>query len=207
MPQTDFIFGINQITKCLEDTVQLKSKGIVIGDADNKKTLAIVFLCKGDIQPTQLYAHLPALCQLSSVLLIPFPKGFESKLAHVLVMKRVSAIGLIAGSEWETLLSLACSSIPQVNVPWLNRDKARTIDYEQLKMSVQVGVKFPKAKKNKQGHNLKQRDTQQETNDNGKHNPFTSTNPTGNPKRKGQEEPSPNQARTKRLKTSEKVII
>lgn len=73
------ITGINAITRNLEKK-----------DPDDSD--AILFVCRGDIDPSQLCAHFPQLSALASRKLVSLQQGAETAISSALGLKRVSAV-------------------------------------------------------------------------------------------------------------------
>ncbi|KAJ3316834.1 RNase P and RNase MRP subunit [Blyttiomyces sp. JEL0837] len=126
------VVGVNNVTKCLEDMVQirqLRAKGKVV-DASSSAfpPLAAVIVCKGDVAPSHLFSHLPSLAYMSGTetLLLGLPKGSEEKVAAALGMPRLVALGVKqdisnAGSEIQSFLTFLKSKVSPPEIPWLPR--------------------------------------------------------------------------------------
>ncbi|CAO3669005.1 unnamed protein product [Umbelopsis vinacea] len=100
------VTGINAITRNLEAK-----------DPDDSD--ALVFVCRGDIDPPQLCGHFPQLCALAGRKLIQLQQGSETSLSNALGLKRVSAIQIKgSGDLWDKLVQLT-SGIPTISAPWL----------------------------------------------------------------------------------------
>ena len=105
--------GINQVTKKLE--AQIKSYRATIANASNENArpydsssaLVVIFVCRADVDPPLLIAHLPHLVaaynsclfsrpspRLGLIKLVPLPKGAEFSLAEALGIRRVAALAL-----------------------------------------------------------------------------------------------------------------
>jgi len=99
--------GINQVTKRLESHVK-SSRTVVVSDkpiaAECRSAIKIVFVCRADVDPPLLIAHLPhlvAACNTfsafpNSIKLVPLPKGAEASLAEALRLRRVAVIAIDA---------------------------------------------------------------------------------------------------------------
>ncbi|KAJ2963260.1 hypothetical protein NQZ79_g1695 [Umbelopsis isabellina] len=100
------ITGINAITRNLEKK-----------DPDDSD--ALLFVCRGDIDPSQLCAHFPQLSALANRKLVSLQQGAETAISSSLGLKRVSAVQIQGtGDLWERLVK-ATSVIPTLDAPWL----------------------------------------------------------------------------------------
>lgn len=113
--------GINEVTKRLE--AQAKARRTAVARPGNKTPpqaedqppatpISVVLVCKGDVNPPLLVAHLPPLvaaCNSSrrgsatdnstpNVKLVPFPKGAEATLTAALGLRRSAVIALEASA-------------------------------------------------------------------------------------------------------------
>lgn len=98
--------GINQCTKDLEGVAKMFRDGTSAPSPDHatrESSPRIVLVCRGDVDPPLLIAHLPALVaacnstrhQLSDAAitwLVPLSKGSESSLAAAMGLRRVSVM-------------------------------------------------------------------------------------------------------------------
>jgi len=129
------VTGINAITRSLERK-----------DPDDSD--ALVFVCRNDIDPPQLCAHIPQLCALASRKLIQLPQGAEKSIADALGLKRVGAIQVKGtGDEWDKLVQLT-SSTPTLTAPWLEPRYMAT-QIKTLETSAPI-VKRPQQQQQKQ---------------------------------------------------------
>ena len=78
----------------------------------------MVFVCKNDISPPILYAHMPVMAALSpSLLLVALPFGAEKRLSELLSVKRVACIGIKVQSDMYILgLLLIIFEIDSINI-------------------------------------------------------------------------------------------
>lgn len=100
------IYGINVVTKRLEEQIQIVRRPIIASVPDQpteNPTPAVkyVFVCRNDVDPTLLLDHLPHLVAaynstrpLSYTILVLLPKGAELSLAQALGIRRVSVFGI-----------------------------------------------------------------------------------------------------------------
>jgi ribosomal protein L7Ae-like RNA K-turn-binding protein len=92
------VTGINAITRSLEAK-----------DPDDSD--ALVFVCRGDIDPPQLCGHFPQLCALASRKLIQLQQGSETTLSNALGLKRVSAIQIKVGEKKSLWIAKVCTRL------------------------------------------------------------------------------------------------
>ncbi|TPX57858.1 hypothetical protein PhCBS80983_g03532 [Powellomyces hirtus] len=88
------------------------------------KPLRMVFLCSGDITSANLYAHIPTLTYLAgeAILLCPFAKGAQPKLALALGMKSCAALAVKTDAPlFDELHALVASKVPPPSIPWIPR--------------------------------------------------------------------------------------
>ncbi|KAK7694965.1 hypothetical protein QCA50_002153 [Cerrena zonata] len=128
--------GINEVTKDLElqarTARQTLTSGAETSDNATSHCSKLVLVCRGDINPPILIAHLPQLvasCNLTSsshgpslrapkVWLAPLAKGAEESLAQALGLRRVSVLTIKSTApNFPELLSLL-ASIPILTPPW-----------------------------------------------------------------------------------------
>lgn len=99
------VTGINAITRNLEAK-----------DPDDSD--ALVFVCRGDIDPPQLCGHFPQLCALAGRKLIQLQQGSETSLSNALGLKRVSAIQIKVG---EKKIIMDCKSLYKAHLRFICR--------------------------------------------------------------------------------------
>ncbi|KAF9517649.1 hypothetical protein BS47DRAFT_1339174 [Hydnum rufescens UP504] len=142
-------FGINQVTKRLEaQTLAYRHSKIPASQSATKakhlSPIHLVFVCRHDVNPPSLYAHLPmlvAVCNASrpssapissshshseqinqkdpDILLITLPKGAEHALAESIALRRTAVVALDASTPNNSRLLSFLSSIPILQAPWL----------------------------------------------------------------------------------------
>ncbi|KAG9293778.1 hypothetical protein G9A89_019115 [Geosiphon pyriformis] len=136
---SSFIFGINAVTRYLEQPNNLQIASVfyknidsnteIFGDqssnisSGHKLHLRIIFVSKAEISPYHLYAHLPIMASIyGNVLLVPLPRGAHSKLANATGMKSLSCIGIKANDDPElnSLYELVKGKVNPVIASWLN---------------------------------------------------------------------------------------
>ncbi|KIJ54954.1 hypothetical protein M422DRAFT_221380 [Sphaerobolus stellatus SS14] len=141
--------GINAVTKRLESQSQSRRiKTTVTASEDTsinsdstaeRSPIKYVFVCRADVDPPLLIAHLPELiaaCNvpspsraISPVYLVPLPKGAERSLADTLALPRVSIIALDSSAPLLESVSSHLEGIYPPSAPWL------TIAAEKLSVS------------------------------------------------------------------------
>jgi ribonuclease P/MRP protein subunit POP3 len=101
--------GINEVTKRLESLIKATRVAPlvpVLDSQDARPTIKLVFVCRADIDPPLLIAHLPHLVaaynssilsssasrHLNFIKLVPLPKGAEFRLAEALGIRRIAAL-------------------------------------------------------------------------------------------------------------------
>ncbi|KAF9538273.1 hypothetical protein EC957_006950 [Mortierella hygrophila] len=108
------ILGINAITKALERSIQ---------DLAAHPPPTAIILCKGDLIPSHLYAHLgPMIAMLPGVLLFPLLKGSERRLSEALGLPAVGALAIQSteGSrEAEDLIMILKGMVEPMTASWL----------------------------------------------------------------------------------------
>ncbi|KAF9154232.1 hypothetical protein BG015_001486 [Linnemannia schmuckeri] len=108
------ILGINAITKAMERSIQ---------DLAAHPPPAAIILCKGDLIPSHLYAHLgPMIAMLPGVLLFPLLKGSERRLSEALGLPAVGALAIQSteGSrEAEDLIMILKGMVEPMTASWL----------------------------------------------------------------------------------------
>ncbi|KAF9130411.1 hypothetical protein BGW39_003101 [Mortierella sp. 14UC] len=116
------IIGINAITKALERSIQ---------DLAAHPPPAVIILCKGDLIPSHLYAHLgPMIAMLPGVLLFPLLKGSERRLSEALGLPAVGALAIRStkGSrEAEDLVMLLKGMVEPMAASWLPKVTAKPV--------------------------------------------------------------------------------
>ncbi|KIJ66262.1 hypothetical protein HYDPIDRAFT_26627 [Hydnomerulius pinastri MD-312] len=158
--------GINQVTRVIESQLRLSRKHTVQcsaqpGDlpeiSQELPTLAIVFVCYADIDPSVLVDHVPHLVAACNsipakeaagiIKLIPLPKGSESMISQALGLRRAAVIGIhVCGSNVKPSAPFLATynylqygsplfatfqdildSIPIVSAPWLRPSEALAV--------------------------------------------------------------------------------
>lgn len=108
------ILGINAITKALERSIQ---------DLAAHPPPTAIILCKGDLIPSHLYAHLgPMIAMLPGVLLFPLLRGSERRLSEALGLPAVGALAIKSteGSrEAEDLIMILKGMVEPMTASWL----------------------------------------------------------------------------------------
>jgi hypothetical protein len=116
------ILGINAITKALERSIQ---------DLAAHPAPTAIILCKGDLIPSHLYAHLgPMIAMLPGVLLFPLLKGSERRLSEALGLPAVGALAIQSteGSrEAEDLVMMLKGMVEPMTASWLPKVTPRPV--------------------------------------------------------------------------------
>jgi len=138
------IIGINQVTKRLESQARTYRETIALNDQKNTedpiKPIRVVFVCRADVDPPLLIAHLPTLvasCNSSRrvltnpagyppVKLIPLPLGAEFALAEATGLRRLSIIALDADTPDLDSFNSLLDSVPILRESWLTPAAERT---------------------------------------------------------------------------------
>ncbi|KAI9270405.1 hypothetical protein BDA99DRAFT_569762, partial [Phascolomyces articulosus] len=108
--------GNNTVSKLLEDIIKEKKMD------DHGWT---VFVCKRDIQPTQLCNHLLPMCSMAKAKIVPLPENSVVKIGKALNITRVSVLALQIKKQGEDVkeerLRLSIEDVPdQVQAQWLD---------------------------------------------------------------------------------------
>ncbi|KAG0377227.1 hypothetical protein BGX24_006471 [Mortierella sp. AD032] len=116
------ILGINAITKALERSIQ---------DLAAHPPPTAIIICKGDLIPSHLYAHLgPMIAMLPGVLLFPLLKGSERRLSEAVGLPAVGALAIRSteGSrEAEDLVMLLRGMVEPMTASWLPKVTPRPV--------------------------------------------------------------------------------
>jgi ribonuclease P/MRP protein subunit POP3 len=111
------IYGINEVTKRLENQTQAVRRPVVarLPEQPAKESFPAfgsIFVCRSDMNPSLPLDHLPHLVAAynsgrppSFVTLVPLPKGAELSLAQALGVRRVSVFGIEVGA-FQTYLAV-----------------------------------------------------------------------------------------------------
>ncbi|CAG8568425.1 12998_t:CDS:2 [Dentiscutata erythropus] len=142
------VIGINEVTKRLEQTInpeiktnfkrkytqgfsdtlistnpkdQLANTSLTMKQNEPLIPLRMIFVCKADISPPHLCAHLSIMSYIArDVLLVPLPSGAEELIGNKLGIKKPSCIGVkIKTPEFDRIYKLAKDKVSPVNAPWL----------------------------------------------------------------------------------------
>ncbi|KAG0062805.1 hypothetical protein BGZ89_010392 [Linnemannia elongata] len=120
------ILGINAITKALERSIQ---------DLAAHPPPTAIILCKGDLVPSHLYAHLgPMIAMLPGVLLFPLLRGSERRLSEALGLPAVGALAIQSteGSrEAEDLIMILKGMVEPMTASWLPKVTPKPIAKEK----------------------------------------------------------------------------
>ena len=105
--------GINEVTRRLEAQIKSARRKVTLSDADpaspivspaHSTLISLIFVCRADVDPPALIAHLPHLVaawnssqkgsSAKILKLVPLPKGAESALAKAMGLRRVAVIAV-----------------------------------------------------------------------------------------------------------------
>ena len=131
--------GINEVTKRLEHQIRNSRRVVtvsgngVIAPNESQPPLKLVFVCRDDVDPPLLIAHLPYLVAtynsslLSStpsqmqdcIKLVPLPKGAEQSIAEVIGLRRLAVMAIDVG--------LHTGIMPSADVLWAVVQCSRTV--------------------------------------------------------------------------------
>ncbi|KAK9473421.1 uncharacterized protein V1510DRAFT_402440 [Dipodascopsis tothii] len=83
----------------------------------------VVFVCRSDVTPALLTAHLPLLCHSAAtaeapVALVSLPAGSLSRLSSALGLRHVGVVAVRAGAPSAAAVYAAVAAVPPVRVPW-----------------------------------------------------------------------------------------
>ncbi|EIN13943.1 hypothetical protein PUNSTDRAFT_95379 [Punctularia strigosozonata HHB-11173 SS5] len=132
------VVGVNEVTKRLEDLArQFQRTDVNLNSTrgDRTSTVAVVFICREDIDPPMLVSHFPSLvASVNSALaraassqahnvpyikLVPFHKGAEASLAAAIGLRRAAALAIEThASQIHSFLDIL-EAIPPLVAPWL----------------------------------------------------------------------------------------
>lgn len=135
----DVKIGLNSVTRHLEVSIARQASLDMLPSKDDHRHLASIFLPKH--REDIIFAHLPMMCAVAStkvatsatrlVLLTP---NAERRLAEVLGLPRVGAVGILEGGQGDALLDFVKMHVQPVEVPWIREAKAA--QYLNLKLEV-----------------------------------------------------------------------
>ncbi|KAH7916420.1 hypothetical protein BJ138DRAFT_468458 [Hygrophoropsis aurantiaca] len=153
-PLQHLTIGINEVTKALEAQIS-KSRNVVTisenasiipSDTERSPTIAVVFVCRADIDPPLLVDHIPHLIAACNaprmnvhvsgppqhVKLVLLPKGSEHSLAAALGLRRVAILAVHREALLLSSLDDLLKAVPTVSAPWLSSADAPTSSMKQL---------------------------------------------------------------------------
>lgn len=130
------VFGINEVTKRLEEQSQARRHVISRGSVQTPNThtrapLALVLVCLADINPRLLVAHVPPLvaaCNsrpkdvpgLDVVHLVQLPKHSETQLADAFGVRRLSVLAFDVSRSFKLLRPFDIDDLHQAHTPTLS---------------------------------------------------------------------------------------
>ncbi|KAG2154201.1 uncharacterized protein EDB93DRAFT_1239571 [Suillus bovinus] len=132
--------GINEVTKRLESQLKSVRHSVTLTTTSpanpifpEMSSIAVVFVCRADVNPPILLDHIPHLVagcnstRLGSnplgarqpLKLIILPKGSESALAQALGLRRASVIAIHDDAPYLPIFCDMLQSVPVISAPWL----------------------------------------------------------------------------------------
>ncbi|KAG2226316.1 hypothetical protein INT45_005988 [Circinella minor] len=167
--------GNNTITELLEKIIQDKEQ-----DHPDRWT---IFVCKRDIQPTQLCNHLLPMCTMAKTKLVPLPEGSVVKIGQALHIPRVSVLALQikednGDNKEEERLRLAVEEVPNLpQTQWLDDATSSKGTYQptnvkviQTTAPIKQPKKQPQPQQQQQQKQQKQQKRQQDQSNNNNDN-------------------------------------
>ncbi|KAG8814439.1 hypothetical protein FRC19_001763 [Serendipita sp. 401] len=168
-------FGLTQVGKALEQHIATLRNGISKSTAligDMSYPIAIL-ACRWDINPPQLFSHIPNLVASSNTLatlyhqkfpgvqpipeikLVNLPKGAESSLSESIGLRRVSIVLLTNKFPIEDRMEELLRTVPRTATPWLIpttnpvslRPDFQPTHVKHLKTTMPVDMKAAKAER------------------------------------------------------------
>ncbi|KAG2143004.1 hypothetical protein DEU56DRAFT_253078 [Suillus clintonianus] len=132
--------GINEVTRRLESQLKSVRHSVTLTTASHANpispdisSIAAVFVCRADVNPSILLDHIPHLVAgynsarpVSNPLgprkplkLIVLPKGSESALAQALGLRRAAVIAVHDDAPYLPIFCDMLQSVPIISAPWL----------------------------------------------------------------------------------------
>jgi ribonuclease P/MRP protein subunit POP3 len=127
------VYGVNAVTKRLEIQTQSTRRPTTSvpetsGQPSDTKPLKYVFVCRADVNPPLLVAHLPHLVAAYNstnpseyLKLIPLPQGAEISLAEALGIRRVTVLGIDVGWVDDLRLKSTSEQVSTLSASWLSK--------------------------------------------------------------------------------------
>ncbi|KAI0319000.1 hypothetical protein OF83DRAFT_1112942 [Amylostereum chailletii] len=165
--------GINEVTKRLESHVRSLRQTLSTPRGASSPAQAIprppikaIFVCRADVNPPTLVAHLPQLVAACNsmrsdpdggsalVTLIPFPRGAEATLAATIGLRRVAVLAIDAGIPGLSSIADLLDGIPVPRAAWLTprfftlSDHMEPTHIKQLRTSAPKDMKAAKELRN-----------------------------------------------------------
>ncbi|KAL0951566.1 hypothetical protein HGRIS_008248 [Hohenbuehelia grisea] len=156
--------GINDVTRRLETQVR-EARQVVKAPAEHtpastrtesRQDIAVLFVCKDDMDPPLLTNHLPHLVaahnsvkKTDPIKLVPLPKGSEASLAAAFGLRRLAVIGMDSYPPLLEPLRHLLDSVPVLRTPWLSTNAPPLIPthIKQVRTSAPVDMKASKEKR------------------------------------------------------------
>jgi len=171
--------GISEVTRRLEAQIRSSRQIVTISDGTvtsseslSQSPIKVVFVCRADLNPSKLVAHIPhlvAACNVPSakppnfVKLVPLPKGAELTLAKALGIRRVAVMAVDCNAPDLAAFEFLLESVPTVTASWLSRPEIRPgnglvpTHIKQLRTSAPKDMKAAKERRAKDRAAAKER--------------------------------------------------
>ncbi|CAG8446958.1 3993_t:CDS:2 [Acaulospora colombiana] len=139
--QFGFVVGINDVTKHMEQSysqqmisnfqqrcARLSSRTSATSiqpkshpdSLKPREPLRMIFVCKADVSPPHLIAHLPIMANIANVLIVPLPGGSSKMIADHIGISKATVLGIKEVSpEFDELYKLIREKVMPVHAPWL----------------------------------------------------------------------------------------
>ncbi|KAJ6575284.1 hypothetical protein B0H19DRAFT_1128004 [Mycena capillaripes] len=138
------VVGINEVTKRLDAQIRsLRNTVSLNPDSASEPALPpapikVIVVCRADVDPQILIAHLPhEVAAFNStkppepIKIIPLPKGAESTLAKAMGLRRVAVIAMDTDTPGLAAFTSILDSVPTLTAPWLTSLAASATPVQQ----------------------------------------------------------------------------
>ncbi|KAG0692641.1 hypothetical protein DFH29DRAFT_475252 [Suillus ampliporus] len=141
VPPSGYVtIGINEVTRRLESQLKSFRNSVTLTTASHANpispgisSIAVVFVCRADVNPPILLDHIPHLvagCNSTRpgsdplgvrqpLKLIVLPKGSESALAQALGLRRAAVVAVHDNAPYLPIFRDMLQSVPVISAPWL----------------------------------------------------------------------------------------